>query len=1027
MLLNRLILSLTLLSVGFSFPLESFAQKKKRAVLNVKERKREKSSVRAQPRLNRSAVFSMEVERKLIKGIDKTIRYLTKTANSLPKRSPQRLQLLERILNLYMEQATYVRSEEERRYDKRWKRWNANGRKGREPRLSNRQSQSHWKSVIRQSSLILKEYPKAQNADTVTFNKAIALQYLGQETDSARIFTQLIQKYPNSAIAGEAYAALGDYYFNRNDFRNAQKNYGKALKYKRSKRYLWSIFKLGWCSYNLGSYRKALAYWKKVVSLGKRGDDRGSMLKDEALRDMVFAFAELKMIEQAIAYYRANGGSEFIGPFLTLLAQILADQGNYPEAIKVLKRYQKVAPFDEGGPDAQKEIISLYSVLGKYSRVWRELERFRLMYGPKSPWARRNKRDLVKSTQDDIKDQMMYYASLTHQKAIKDNNRRLNKEAKEGYLLFLKYYSKSREVTAVKYYLGDIEYYLKNFKEAGKYYYDIASLGKKRAIRYNPQNNKSVNIHRESSIYMVNSFVKDFEPEFKVLKKRKPDFDKPKPISSRARNYIKACKKYTDWYPRDYKRVKSCDTGIANIYYHSGHRKEAIAYLKRLALKYPKSEEGPAAIESLIPIIKDDQQALTKAASMFLKVRQYRNGKLGTKLRGLQRGAEKEAIAKEKDVLKRAKLYEAQARKYPKDPEVDKLWYNAAVDYISAGEIPKAINAYLVLVKRFPKKPQAREALLQVAQIYERQLDFERASAYYLQFNRKYSKSKEAPGALSKACELQIALNTRRSLSVCIAFANRYPDGAKGFIERLIRGAERAKRYSQMVKIIQNRYLNKFKLNPNERIVAWYRIYSATNGSGSSAANAAARIKSIFGRSPNSVSGEALRYVGELYYKQASAGIPRFFQIKLRGGTVENLIQSIQVKAQALAQLEQSMNQVVATKDAYWGVAALYQLGFANEHFGNLLADPPTISGAKRTDVIAQLKPQIDQIRKSALSWYRSAQETVTKFRVYNQWSVQTINGLARVTGNRLQFDDYVVPADFLGTEIAASVKSELK
>ena len=123
-------------------------------------------------------------------------------------------------------------------------------------------------------------------------------------------------------------------------------------------------------------------------------------------------------------------------------------------------------------------------------------------------------------TQLDIQDQMMYWASLTHQKAIKDNNRRLNQEAKKGYLLFLKYFPRSKEIVSVKYYLGDIEYYLKNYQEAGKYYLSIANLGKQRAVRFDAKKKKNTNIHKEVSIYMVNSFVKDFEPEFKVLKKR---------------------------------------------------------------------------------------------------------------------------------------------------------------------------------------------------------------------------------------------------------------------------------------------------------------------------------------------------------------------------------------------------------------------------------------------------------------------------------------------------------------------------
>ena len=94
---------------------------------------------------------------------------------------------------------------------------------------------------------------------------------------------------------------------------------------------------------------------------------------------------------------------------------------------------------------------------------------------------------------------------------------------------------------------------------------------------------------------------------------------------------------------------------------------------------------------------------------------------IGKKLRALQRGSEKEVIAKEKDTLKRAKAYEKQARKYPNDPDVDTL-HNAAVDYLKAGAIAPALAAYLVIVKKFPKTDQAKDSLIQVALINEKYL-----------------------------------------------------------------------------------------------------------------------------------------------------------------------------------------------------------------------------------------------------------------------------------------------------------------
>jgi TolA-binding protein len=1014
------------LSAATIAPRDLIAAEQKRATLQVEERKRAKpdpaSKKATGPR--RSAVFATQVEKKLIVGIDKTTAYLEKTAKSLPKKSAQRLQILERILNLHMEQATYVRSEEERAFDKRWKQWEASGKKGPEPRLSTNKSMGHWKKVISQSSEILVEYPRSENADQITYNKAVALQYLGKEKDSAKIFTQLIQQYPNSAIAGDAYASLGDFYFDRNDFNNARANFTKALKYKRSKRYLWSMFKLGWCFYNLGDYKGSLGYWKQLVVLARGSTGQDGNLREEALRDMVYAFAELKQIDEAIAYYRANGGTQYIGPFLTLLAQILSDQGAYNQSIAVLKRFQSLVPNDPEGANAQKEIISLYAALGTMPKVWVELEKYALQYGPPSNWAKANDKKLVLETQNEIKDQMLYYSTLTHQNAIKDDNRAGNLEARKGYLLFVKYFPKAREVTGVKYYLADIEYYLKDYKAAGRYYLEIAALGKANAIKYNAKSDKGENIHKECSINMVNAFVKDFEPEFKVLKKEKPDFTKPTAVSVRARNYVKACGKYVEWYPDDKERVKSCDIGVTDVFYHSGQKDMAIKYLKNVAVKYAGQKEGQNAVDSLVPIVKNDRAQLLTTAQFLLKVPEYRNGKVGVELRNIQRGAEKEDIAKEGDTFKRAQKFEAQARKYPTDPDVDKLWYNAAVDYLKAGAVQQAITAYLVIVQKFPDKPQAKESLLQVGQIYEKQLEYDKASEYYTAFARKYPKEKEALPALVSACELQIALNTPKALGNCNALSDKDPSSAQYFTELLIAGAERAKRTDQLVTIIKSQYLQKFKLTPNQQIIAYYRIYRSGAGE---AAQAAGQINQIFASNASSVSGEALRYVGELAYRKAEGAVPNYMKQGLVGGNVANLAKSIENKALGLKKVEQQLSAVTNTKDAYWGVAAIYQLGLANEHFAEILSNPPAIEGASKEDVIKQLTPQIQGLKGEAMKWYKTAQDLVTQFKVYNDWSIRTLAGINRMSGKKMQFDDYVVAPDFLGSELASSMASSLK
>jgi tetratricopeptide (TPR) repeat protein len=126
-------------------------------------------------------------------------------------------------------------------------------------------------------------------------------------------------------------------------------NYKQALRYKRSKGYSWALFKLGWRYYNLSDFPKSLEFWKATVSNARQAEDKSvAQLRDEALRDMVYSFAELKQVEPAINYYRANGGEKYISQFLLLLANVFTDQGQYGEAITTLKRFQAGRPEQSG-------------------------------------------------------------------------------------------------------------------------------------------------------------------------------------------------------------------------------------------------------------------------------------------------------------------------------------------------------------------------------------------------------------------------------------------------------------------------------------------------------------------------------------------------------------------------------------------------------------------------------------------------------------------------------------------------------
>ena len=995
---------------------------------DVKEQsvKKKPAKKAASSKLNANEAFMVATETRLISEITKATNYLSAQSERMPKKSSTRLEMKDRLVNLRLEGAVYYTNQEMHQYEKAWDAWDNGGRKGREPKLDESQSKGQWQALAKDALNVLAEYPKSKNADVTMFNIGLAYNVLKRDKEAARIFSQLITRFPNSQKAGDAYYALGDFYFDKSDYSNAMNNYKNALRFKQSKSFAWSMFKLGWCSYNLGQHKQSLAYWKQTVMEAKRSGKMGMALNEEALRDMVYAFAELREIEPAIAYYKANGGDKYIGRFLLLLSDTFSDQGQYAEAIKVLRRYQQVAPFADDVPDTQKSIIALFFELNRVNDVWVELDRYPRLFGPISPWGDRHKADkkLFDETQQTIKDQIIYYAKLTHKNAQKDDNKRSYVEALRGYNLFLKNYPKSREVAEIKYNMADIYYFTKQYREAGKLYLDICLMGNDKALIYDSKTNKTTNIHKQSAEYMLDSYYRTFEPELKVLVKVKPDFSKgPKPVSENGRNFVKACEYYTKSYPNEKKNVKNCDTYLTEVFYRSNDKKMAEKYLLMLAKKYPNEKEGQEAIENLIPLYGKDEKALAAIIAELRKIPAYQKGKIGEKLENLDHGLAVDAVKSDKNACSRAKKGEDLFKKKPNAKDSDALIYNAALDWEKCNKVSEAIKDYMIVLEKFPKSEGAKPALLKVAILDQNRLELASAARMFHEFAKRYPKEKEAAAALANSCEIEAGLNAESAVNSCLAFAQVDPNSAKVILFRMQRTAfssgEEAK-VLQLAKVLDG----KFKLSAEERIQAYTTVM---NSRGAAAQQAANEILETFKKSGGSVSGEALRSVGGLVFRRVNGIMAQFQAMRLRGGTVDALAGSIQQKVGSLPKVQGAYEQVLATKDAYWGVAAFYQLGYARELLARDLENPPEIKGAPHADVVKQLAGDAKAARAEAQAFYKKALDAVSKYLVYNEWAAKALSGSTRIQGKKIGFDDLIVRQTLLALRFQRTSPKRLK
>ena len=988
-----------------------------------KSKKRQKLQKRRA--VMRSEIYFAAVEKKLIKGINRTIKYLNSTLRSLPAKSAARHGIYEKLMNLYVEQASYISSTEYRKFDQRWKKW-AVRRRGTEPRLNDTKSRRIWQKVADISGQALREFPKSKRGDALLFSRAISFMFLNQLPQASATFEKIIKEYPNSNFAGDSYFALGDFYFDRAEFSVALRYYDSATKYQRSKRYGWSLFKKAWCYFNTGKYSKALATWKKTVQYSRRERNKNTLrLREEALRDMIYAFAELKQLDQAITYYKINGTKENISDTIMTFASISMSQGKFREAIRAYRKFLATTPMNPKAPEIRRDMIGLYYETGNKRAMWRELEQMPLKYGRRSAWARRNARDknLVVEAQKMGKERVLYYAKLAHVTAQKrKNDKNLLAEAARGYRVYLRAYGATPEALEVKFLLGDVFYLQKKYRDSAKSYRQIVMLPPKRAVIGNKGKRK--NIHAQSARYMLEAHFLDFKPEFAKILKLKPKPGRPpRQLSARARSFIKACQLYLKWYKKDKKKKKECDVHIAEVYYRLNHKNESKKYLFNLAMAYPGTKEGESAVDNLIPFYKNDKMALIGILKKFMAVPAYGKGKMGKKLNKLYWGMKVEEVSAIKGTSQKARSYEKLVQQRPGIEDADKLLFNAAASYVNAGDYNSAVRVYSKLIKNYPRSVHVAESILKLASIYDRNMQFKAAAGYYLQYAKRNKPGKERNSALTRACELKIVAYDRTLLATCAQLATVDVKNYKIIMQRLIKTLSLERNYTTLTSLVKNYYLGRVPLSPNEKVIALYYLHRATKGRGPYGG----QIVATFQQSGGAVSGEALKYVGEIVFASVNSALPRFQKLKLRGGTVNAMQSSIKRKYDELARLEAQYDRVVATRDSYWGVAAFHQKGVAYSSFARMLQNPPPIKGAKLDDVKKQLQPQAQALQGKAMEYFTSAQKVARQFQVLNLWVAKINSQVGMLSGRSRNFREWTIEPDFIAYEVSRAVQEQIR
>lgn len=1008
---------------------------KERTDNEVENKKRRKKSEREKREergggLSRSDFETAAIEKDLGSALDNEIRYMEPLINKLSKKTEQRPKIMRRLIENLHQKALLTFFNETRTYDAAWEKWDKGGRRGLEPKFTMNVSKMWTSKVIQRCQQFITEYPTRRDLDEVTFQLAYAFDQLGRNKEAAQYYSRLVQKFPNSKRVADAHYALGEYYFGKLDFRKALTSFNEVVRFTRAPIRPWAEFKIAWSLYNLQDFRRSLQKWKLVVSLSNSSSSLGKnikiRLKDEAIRDMLLSFVELKQVNEAMRYLAKNASPDRLGDMFNRLSNLLQDKGEYDQSVRVLKQYISMKPRDLKAADLQVQIVDTANLKADKRLLWTEIVYLNKNYGPSSAWAKIHRNDKqFNEIQEKIHNVSYTYAKKMHYEAQRTRNRYYLAQAITGYKIYLATFPKRKEAGEVSFLLGELQYLRDQYRDAAKTF--SAFTSNKQLRKADPAKYEKAFEYQRTSAYFI------VQKDLAVLRNQpfNPKQSK-RSLSADLQGYINVCDSYMSVFPRKPGSL-DCQLDISEIYLKTNNTEQAEKRLATLAKQRSGSKEGKTAAEFLLLLAKDDKKKLAATTSALLAIPQFRTGDLGKRLNEIKRAGRFDELKS----LETSGKYEQAAQEFERlgsdrgYSKADTAWFNAGVNYRKANRLDKSVQSFQRIVTDFPKSQLVEGALLEIIDISAGRLQLQVAVNYVDMFIARFPKSPKAPKLLAGACTYYDALSqTERAKQACMRVIARGGSAAEVAAESLAGLYERSGRHSEFISFAQST-LMRYTKAPSAQIELWHRIKESAEKSGNKgkAAQAQKQILAIYGRNKKSVTGPALSYVASFAFANEFAQVEKFRREVLTGGKngadFQNNIMKRNAALQALTERFTAVAQGIG--DAEWSVASLYVIGFAHELVASELLNPPQppgITGDGWQKVKDSLAGLGTQFQNKAKGYFVSAGTIVSKFNIYSEYGQKVLNSLARLEPSKFKrADDYVPSVLFVGTQIEDSSK----
>nr|HEX4318575.1 tetratricopeptide repeat protein [Kofleriaceae bacterium] len=171
-----------------------------------------------------------------------------------------------------------------------------------------------------------RNYPKM---DLALFEYGSMLRRANYIKEARAAYDQLLKRYPQSKYVPEAHLAFADYYFDLQQFADAEARYKVVLRFPKSDVYAYALYKLGWIAIDTQHEQDAIAMFLEVPAA-----TTDAALRSAAERDLVRLYAVTAKPERAYVDFARVDATVRL-EVLQALGELYLDQAKTDAAVLV--------------------------------------------------------------------------------------------------------------------------------------------------------------------------------------------------------------------------------------------------------------------------------------------------------------------------------------------------------------------------------------------------------------------------------------------------------------------------------------------------------------------------------------------------------------------------------------------------------------------------------------------------------------------------------------------------------------------